>query len=360
MPYIWNENDSDPDPDLDSEQDIENMSTDFTKLMKIVTDPETNDNINKFKEFVSGCTKEYLDRKGIEGTTAIHVFCKNSRNMDLTILQTLIDAGANINLQNKEGLTALMCASEYSNTTSTEDTVKMLIDANADLNLQNILGFSALMIASIDSGENSTENTVRMLIDARANLNLQDIYGRTALMMAVDNSDLNSTENTVKILIDAKANLDLRNDDEQTALMIASRENSCNAVNMIIDATENINSIEYFREMDLDYFFDSGYSLYHPSFSNMHLFYYTYNVEPRKKKLIIRNTILERKLPKYAERIRFNPKSKAAKLLSLKFVWSKISEDDMIKTLKEECIWDFLSIRDKEDMHQKISDYLGL
>lgn len=53
----------------------------------------------------------------------------------------------------------------------------MLIDTGADLNLRNSDGWSALILASRYSDNDSTENTVRMLIEAGAELDLQDKNG---------------------------------------------------------------------------------------------------------------------------------------------------------------------------------------
>jgi ankyrin repeat protein len=56
----------------------------------------------------------------------------------------LLDAGADVNIQNKDGNTALNLSSFYSNTTSTEKIVKMLLDAGAHVNIQSKDGNTAL------------------------------------------------------------------------------------------------------------------------------------------------------------------------------------------------------------------------
>jgi hypothetical protein len=55
----------------------------------------------------------------------------------------LIEAGADLNKQSNNGDTALIFACSSSNTTSTENTVKMLIEAGADLNKQTNDGSTA-------------------------------------------------------------------------------------------------------------------------------------------------------------------------------------------------------------------------
>ena len=96
----------------------------------------------------------------------------------------LIDAGANCNLQQNSGYTALMLAARYSSTDSSEGTVKMLIDASANLNLQQKDGWTALMLATLYSSTTSSEGTIRMLIDAGADPGIANSDGETALTLA--------------------------------------------------------------------------------------------------------------------------------------------------------------------------------
>ena len=60
------------------------------------------------------------------------------------MVAALIDAGANVNLQDNYGYTALIWASF---TTKTEEVITALIDAGADLNLQDNQGNTALQTA---------------------------------------------------------------------------------------------------------------------------------------------------------------------------------------------------------------------
>lgn len=142
-------------------------------------------------------------------------FSKTSSNED--IVKMLIDAGADLNIQTRDGWTALMLSAERSKKTSTENTVKMLIDAGANLNIQNRDGLTSLMGSSKNSNTTSTENTVKMLIDAGAELNLQDRLGINALIYASGFSKNYSTENTVKMLVEAGADLSITDKNGKTA-----------------------------------------------------------------------------------------------------------------------------------------------
>ena len=60
-----------------------------------------------------------------------------------------------------------MMASRNSNIDSTEKTVEMLINAKCDLDLQDKEGFTALMLATKYRHTNSSEKTVEMLTNAK-------------------------------------------------------------------------------------------------------------------------------------------------------------------------------------------------
>jgi ankyrin repeat protein len=165
-----------------------------------------------------------------DGCTALmwvilHCKAKNKEK----IIKQLIEAGANVNLQDNYGYTALMHAA----TKSTDNTVKMLINTGADVNLQNKYGYTALMYAATKS----TENTVKMLIDAGADVNLLDSEGWTALMCVVSN--FNSSKNTAKLLIDAGTDLQIQDYNEYNVFKIAySNKTKSSIVRMLIDAIE--------------------------------------------------------------------------------------------------------------------------
>jgi len=61
----------------------------------------------------------------------------------------LINAGADIDAQNKEGITALMNAVEEDNF----EVIKVLLEAGADSNLKNKKGESALSLAKTEEAK---------------------------------------------------------------------------------------------------------------------------------------------------------------------------------------------------------------
>jgi ankyrin repeat protein len=99
-------------------------------------------------------------------------------------------------LPEQDGRTALMGAADNGRTT----TVQSLIAAGADPDLQDTMGDTALIKACLCSA------TVQALIDAGADLNLQDQHGRTVLMHA----SRNDRPATVQALLEAGADRSIR------------------------------------------------------------------------------------------------------------------------------------------------------
>jgi hypothetical protein len=265
-----------------------------------------------------------------------------------------------------------MLASQNSNKHSTEKNVQILVDAGADLNVKNFNGKTALMLTCNNNNNYvSAESTVKILIDAGAEINIADKYGYTALILAVQTKCVSSKKNysesnIIKMLIDAGAQIDHKCHSGLTALNFACNNNNHistdKTINILLDAGANINNIKYKQNMDIKYLLDNGYSLYHESFkeNKLDLLSYMKYIEPRKIDIRIKNALLKVELSNFREQFKFHPTSKFARLTYLTSSWANITEDKLIDIIKKEHIWDFLSISDPEDMYRKISDYLEL
>ncbi|MGB8702672.1 MAG: ankyrin repeat domain-containing protein [Thermosynechococcaceae cyanobacterium] len=96
------------------------------------------------------------------------------------VIETLLDAGCDPNLMGDEEFdedqTALMYIASSFFAQNRADAIRLLVERGADLNLQDAKGRSALMLA----GENT--DAVKALIDLGADVNLRDQDGNTALM----------------------------------------------------------------------------------------------------------------------------------------------------------------------------------
>ena len=69
--------------------------------------------------------------------------CKSTPE-DVTTVRSLLDAGADINIRDKYGRTALYWACHYNRT----NIVPLLLDAGADINITNNNGYTALQYAT--------------------------------------------------------------------------------------------------------------------------------------------------------------------------------------------------------------------
>jgi ankyrin repeat protein len=118
----------------------------------------------------NGVDVDYQDAQN--DTTALMLAC----NYGLTeIAAYLVNAGANVNIRNKQGYTALIAAAGRS-----EDLVKMLIDHGADVHAKTAEGttaFTASILGALSG---------RVSIDNGADPNLRAKDGRTALSLARD------------------------------------------------------------------------------------------------------------------------------------------------------------------------------
>ena len=134
-------------------------------------------------------------------TTPLH---RAASANDLAAVKQLIDQGAQIDAQTKDGWTPLSYAAAFS---STPEIVQLLLDNKAQIDARTKLGSTPLMLAAATS---STPEIVQLLIDKKAQINVRDKLGVTPLMLAAARS---STLEIVQLLIDNKAQIDARDND---------------------------------------------------------------------------------------------------------------------------------------------------
>lgn len=97
----------------------------------------------------------------------------------LATVRTLLARGANPNLPKAGGNTPIMAAS-WRRPHGYLEFIRILLQYNADINQQNDHGVTALMIATL----HGNSDTVRLLIQRGAKIDLQDTTGYTALTLA--------------------------------------------------------------------------------------------------------------------------------------------------------------------------------
>ncbi len=138
-------------------------------------------------------------------------------------VKVLLDHGAQVDLQMENGWFALMVASGC----GFFKTVHMLLDHGAQVDLQNEDGGSALRAASYYGHP----EVVRVLLDRGAQVDLQKEDGGSALMGASYYGHLE----VVRVLLDRGAQVDLQKEDGGSALMGASYYGHLEVVRVLLD-----------------------------------------------------------------------------------------------------------------------------
>lgn len=124
------------------------------------------------------------------------------------IAKFLINKGINVNIKNDYSVSPLL----WLNNKDIE-IVQMLIDAHSDVNVQDTFGRSPLESAA-GAGN---KDIVLILLKAGANVNIKDKRGDTPLIDAARNGHVDIT----KILIEAGADINTQNKNGKTALYFA-------------------------------------------------------------------------------------------------------------------------------------------
>ena len=156
------------------------------------------------------------------------------------IIKLLIDAGADVNAENRYGYKPLVWLMPYyvlpdslyhdRDVREIEDIAQLLIDAGADITacskprcttVRPFLHHACLHISA---------KLVRMLLDAGAEVNERDKQGRTPLMYAAKKSDAD----IVTVLLKAGADVNARDAEGNTAFIYASGGNHANEIMPIL------------------------------------------------------------------------------------------------------------------------------
>ncbi len=151
------------------------------------------------------------------------------KKLNAFALMILLKAGAKLDAQDQYGDTVLIRAIDQGITGIAKifiEKIAKMAEKDAILNMQNNNGITALITAAIDG---NTE-IVKMLIKKGANLNTQDGQGRTALMYAVADGN---TE-IVKMLIKKGAILTMQSKSGNTALSLA-KESKCTEITTMLE-----------------------------------------------------------------------------------------------------------------------------
>ena len=168
-------------------QEDENMNFTFElALLEAVTTGN-----NEVVEFLLQLETVNIDHTNKQGKTALTLACERGHE---DIVQNLLSAGANVNIQDNKGWTALMLASANAHISI----IHMLLQADANPHLKTSMGSNAVMIASY----NGNYDVVELLISIGVDYKYQRVDGTNALMLACENGHTQTVELLLKEQVD--------------------------------------------------------------------------------------------------------------------------------------------------------------
>ena len=165
----------------------------------------------------------------IQYANSIHMY-EAARDGNIDAVELLLKKYVDINIQNKNGETALMIASQKGH----YQIVELLLKKHADINHQGKDGVTALMLAS----QNGHHQVVEQLLKEHADINHKRNDGVTALMLASKSGH----HQVVELLLKEHAEINHQGKDGVTALMIASQNGHHQVVELLLKEKVDVNT----------------------------------------------------------------------------------------------------------------------
>lgn len=166
--------------------------------------------------------------KNHDGYTAMDIILRQDKKDAINLIIKLIDHGANINTQNHDGNTALHLALKHHN----NDIAIKLIDHGADVNIKNNKGETPLHIVS-QHRDQYADNIAIKLIEHGADANIKNHNGETALHIVSQRHDIYAPKMAVT-LMEHGSDINIKNNSSNIKETLQSQEiisdnTSCNA-----------------------------------------------------------------------------------------------------------------------------------
>ncbi|XP_063923595.1 uncharacterized protein LOC135137792 isoform X2 [Zophobas morio] len=164
---------------------------------------------------------------------ALH-YASESRQNNRDIIQLLIDKGIDVNIQNKNGTTALNLAC----LTGVNQNAKILLDKGASIDSMDKNNKNALHYAS--ESQQNNQDIIQLLIGKGIDVNAQNKNGTTALQLAC----LTGVYQNAKILLDIGASIKSTDQNNKNALHYASESKQINRdiIKILIEKGMDVNA----------------------------------------------------------------------------------------------------------------------
>lgn len=163
------------------------------------------------------------------------------------IVQLLLDKGANFEAKDISGRTPLSLAAEKGH----EDIVRLLIEKGADLETKIWSSYTPLLWAA-DEGH---QDLVRLLLNKGANFEAEDCDGQRPLLRAAERGH----EAIVQLLLDRGASLETQESINQTALSHALDRGNYAVIRLLLDRGANIEVYDIFGNTPLSWAVENGH-----------------------------------------------------------------------------------------------------
>ncbi|QIK70673.1 ankyrin repeat domain-containing protein [Erysipelothrix sp. HDW6C] len=170
---------------------------------------------------------ENIDMQNATGATALLIAVHNN---DIETAKSLIDCGANVNIQDLIHDSPYL----YAGANGRIEIIKYMYEqATIDYSVRNRYGGNTL----IPAAEKGHLETVRLILDlSEEPIDLQNNFGYTALIEAVALSDGSKVyQEIVRLLVDNGANQELRDNQGYTALDYALERNYLEIIDILSD-----------------------------------------------------------------------------------------------------------------------------
>jgi len=174
-------------------------------------------------------------RSSRNGQTALFVSCIRGHD---AVARALLDAGANVDVLDKEGRTALLFLASEKTEKLKSGALKMLLEKDADIETRDAIGRTPLLWAATNGNVRLVAALLSGELGKRADISAANNRGRNALHLAAEANH----EAMVKLLLDCGADARASSDGGWTALHNAAQSGHAGATILLLAADANVNA----------------------------------------------------------------------------------------------------------------------